>query len=134
MITTTIINSSLVKLFIGYSKVIILPEIKNRIENRFGYSSKVISQHCYGDLMKHSWETLKFYIKDIDTLFSINIGVDSGRNKENFGQDVIFIEANIYKGKNDGNIIYVESDKIELWQYILNDFYHKLVQYLDLNT
>ena len=134
MITETIITPSTSKLFIGYSKEVTLPEIKNWIENKLGFNGKVTSfQHCYGDLYEQSWENLQFYIKDIDTLFSINIGVDSGRNEENFGQNVIFVEANIYKGDNDGNIIYVESNNIERWQLMLAEFYQKLAQYFNRN-
>lgn len=135
MITETILTRPLAKLFMGYAKAVILSDIKNRIEKRLNLVGEVTTppQRCYGDLMGYSWETLKFYIKDIDTLFSINIGFDSGRNEENFNKDVIFIEVNIYKGNNDGDIIYNEIDNIDLWEYMLNDFYHKLTQYFNLN-
>lgn len=66
-------------------------------------------------------------------MFSINIGVDKGKNKENIGQDVIFIEAQKFT-KNDINaeIIYTETNDIEQWQWLLNKFYKKLAQYFNI--
>lgn len=134
MITETIITPALSKLFIGYAKKITLPEIENWIENRLKLIGEVTSfQECYGDSDEHSWQTLKFYIKAIKTLFSINIGVDSGRNEENLGQDVIFVELNIYNDKDNNDIIYAESNNIERWELMLNEFYQKLAEYFNRN-
>ena len=134
MITETIITPALSKLFIGYAKVVILPEIRCWIQDRLKLIGEVTSsQQCYGDLNEHSWQTLKFYIKAIETLFSINIGVDSGRNEENFGQDVIFVEANIYINDIGGSVIYAESNNIERWELMLNEFYQELTQYFNRN-
>lgn len=134
MTTEIIITPALSKLFIGYAKAVILPDIMDRIQNKLKLIGEITSsQYCYGDLNRHSWQTLKFYIKAIKTLFSINIGVDSGRNIESLNKDVIFIELNIYKGNNNGDIVYCELDNIKRWEYMLNDFNHELSQYLDLN-
>lgn len=134
MITTTIIPSSLSKLFIRYAKTVILPEIKSWIENRLKLNSEVKAcQYCYGYLDSHSWQTLQFYINDINTLFSINIGIDEGKNSENFSKDVVFVEVNIYKGDNNGDIIYTESNDIERWELMLGDFYQRLAQYFNRN-
>lgn len=134
MITETIITPAISRLFIGYAKAVTLPEIRCWIQDRLKLIGEVISsQHCYGDSGIHSWQTLKFYIKAIKTLFSINIGVDSGRNEENLGQDVIFVELNIYKDKDNNDIIYVESNNIERWELMLNEFYQKLSEYFNRN-
>lgn len=66
------ITIPLSKLFIGYVKAVTFKEVKTYIESILNLKSEVTtSQHCYGDLDDYSWETFKFYFKDINTLFKI---------------------------------------------------------------
>ena len=129
------IKPELSNLFTGYAKAVILPEIKCWIDNRLNLNGEISSYgRCYiGDSLEYYYETIKIYFDDINTLFSINIGVDKGKNKENIGQDVIFIEAQKFT-KNDINaeIIYTETNDIEHWQWLLNKFYKKLAQYFNV--
>lgn len=128
------ITIPLSKLFIGYVKNVTFKEVKTYIENMLNLKSEVTtSQHCYGDLDDYSWETFKFYFKDIDTLFSINAGVDRGRNKENKDKDVIFIEINIYQKDDYRTNIYVETDDVEHWLVMSDNFYQKLAKYCNRN-
>lgn len=122
MITTNIAD-----LFIKYGKYILFTELKTWINLKFNVPTKLASsQLCYGDCNEHYWENLKFHIEKFNILFSVNIGTDKGRDIKD---TVIFIEANIYKD-NDKHTIYVETDDIENWKYLVNSFYKNLFKKL----
>ena len=117
------ITTNTADLFIQYGKSILFKELTTWVSLKFNMPTTVASsQLCYGDCDSHYWENINFYIKNFDTLFSVNIGTDNGQN---INDTVIFIETNIYKGYNKYNV-YVETDDIENWKYLVKEFYRKL--------
>lgn len=117
------ITTNTADLFIQYGKSVLFKELTTWVSLKFNMPTTVVSsQLCYGDCDSHYWENINFYIKNFDTLFSVNIGTDNGQN---INDTVIFIETNIYKGYNKYNV-YVETDDIENWKYLVEEFYRKL--------
>ena len=117
------ITTNTADLFIQYGKSVLLKELTTWVSLKFNMPTTVVSsQLCYGDCDSYYWENINFYIKNFDTLFSVNIGTDNGQN---INDTVIFIETNIYKGYNKYNV-YVETDDIENWKYLVKEFYRKL--------
>lgn len=121
------ITSNVADLFIEYAKSKMFNEIKTWVDIKLNTKSIVtLSQLCYGNYDECYWETFKFYVDNRDLLFSINIGTSSGRETTD---TVIFIEANIYSSPDNENnfkTVYVETNTIEDWKYIVNKFYKEL--------
>lgn len=121
------VTSNVADLFIEYAKSKMFNEIKTWVDIKLNTQSTVTSsQLCYGNYDEYYWENFKFYVDNRDLLFSINIGTCKGRY---ITDTVIFIEANIYSNPDNENnfkTVYVETNTIEDWKYIVNKFYKEL--------